>query len=63
MRAMIFELRPAALAEEGLVAALQKQAAAALRARERLIITVEGPEPRLALAGGAEEHLYRIASV
>jgi PAS domain S-box-containing protein len=61
MRALIFELRPAALAEEGLVAALRKQAAA-LTAREETVITVEGPEERLDLAAGAEEHLYRIAS-
>jgi len=61
MRALLFELRPAALAEEGLVAALRKQAAA-LTARERLMITVDGPEQRLALGGGVEEHLYRIAS-
>jgi PAS domain S-box-containing protein len=61
MRALIFELRPAALTEEGLVAALRKQAAA-LSSRERVVITVEGPEPRLELAGGVEEHLYRIAS-
>jgi len=60
MRALIFELRPTALAEEGLVAALRKQAAA-LTAREQLVITVDGPEGRLALGGGAEEHLYRIA--
>jgi signal transduction histidine kinase len=61
MRALIFELRPGALAEEGLVAALQKQGAA-LSAREQVAITVEGPEPRLELSGGVEEHLYRIAS-
>lgn len=45
---LIFELRPAALAEEGLVAALRKQAAA-LSAREQVAITVEGPEERLQL--------------
>ena len=61
MRALIFELRPAALAEEGLVAALRKQAAA-LSAREQVVITVDGPEERLDLAAGVEEHLYRIAS-
>jgi PAS domain S-box-containing protein len=61
MRALIFELRPAALAEEGLVAALRKQAAA-LTAREETVITVEGPEQRLNLGAMAEEHLYRIAS-
>jgi signal transduction histidine kinase len=61
MRALIFELRPGALAEEGLVAALQKQGAA-LTAREQVAIIVEGPEHRLDLSEGVEEHLYRIAS-
>jgi PAS domain S-box-containing protein len=61
MRALIFELRPAALAEEGLVAALRKQGAA-LSAREQVAVTVEGPEERLDLEAGVEEHLYRIAS-
>jgi len=61
MRALIFELRPGALAEEGLVAALRKQGAA-LTAREQVAITVEGPEPRLELGAGVEEHLYRIVS-
>jgi len=60
MRALIFELRPDALAEEGLVAALQRQAAA-LTAREGLPITVEGPDERLPLAPDVEEHLYRLA--
>jgi PAS domain S-box-containing protein len=61
MRALIFELRPAALAEEGLVAALRKQAAA-LTAREETVITVTGPGKRLNIEAGVEEHLYRIAS-
>jgi signal transduction histidine kinase len=61
MRALIFELRPAALAEEGLLAALRKQGAA-LTAREETVITVEGPEERLDLETGVEEHLYRIVS-
>ena len=61
MRALIFELRPAALAEEGLVAALRKQAAA-LSAREQVAIAVEGPEERLDLEAAVEEHLYRIVS-
>jgi PAS domain S-box-containing protein len=61
MRALIFELRPGALAEEGLVAALRRQAAA-LSAREQVAITVDGPQERLALADGVEEHLYRLAS-
>ena len=61
MRALIFELRPAALAEEGLVAALRKQGAA-LSAREQVAVTVQGPEERLNLEAGVEEHLYRIVS-
>ena len=60
MRALIFELRPGALAEEGLVAALRKQGAA-LTAREEVAVTVDGPELRLDLGAGVEEHLYRIA--
>jgi signal transduction histidine kinase len=61
MRALIFELRPEALAEEGLVGALRKQGAA-LSAREQVTVTVDGPEHRLELGPGVEEHLYRIAS-
>jgi len=61
MRSLIFELRPGALAEEGLVSALRKQGAA-LTAREQIPITVDGPERRLDLGAGVEEHLYRIAS-
>ena len=61
MRALIFELRPGALAEEGVVEALRKQAAA-LTAREQVVIAVQGPEQRLDLPEGVEEHLYRIIS-
>jgi PAS domain S-box-containing protein len=61
MRALIFELRPGGLAEEGLVAALRTQAAA-LAARERLTIAVDGPDGRLALEGDVAEHVYRITS-
>ena len=60
MRALIFELRPDALAEEGLVAALTRQAAA-ISAREQLPVTVEGPDDRLPLADQASEHCYRVA--
>ncbi|MGY1709457.1 GAF domain-containing protein [Geodermatophilus sp. SYSU D00758] len=59
MRALIFELRPGALAEEGLVAAVTKQAAA-IGAREGLPITVTGPVERPPLPAEVEEHLYRI---
>jgi signal transduction histidine kinase len=59
MRALIFELRPGALAEAGLVAALRRQAAA-ISAREAIEITVDGPESRLGLSLEAEEHCYRL---
>jgi signal transduction histidine kinase len=60
MRALIFELRPGALAEEGLVAALGKQAAA-LAARTGTPVLVHAPAERLELAQDVEEHLYRLA--
>lgn len=60
MRALIFELRESALAEEGLVSALVKQAAA-VSARELVEVEVQGPESRLPITPQAEEHLYRIA--
>jgi signal transduction histidine kinase len=59
MRALIFELRPGALAEEGLVAAVTRQASA-LSAREELVIKVDGPDERLPLEPGVEEQLYRL---
>jgi signal transduction histidine kinase len=59
MRALIFELQPGALAEEGLVAALTKQASA-LSAREGLVIEVDGPGERLPLEPEVEEQLYRV---
>jgi signal transduction histidine kinase len=61
MRALIFELRPAALVEEGLVAGLRNQAAA-LSGRGEAQVTVHGPETRLDLQADVEEHLYRITS-
>jgi signal transduction histidine kinase len=60
MRALIFELRPGALQEEGLGAALQKHTAA-LSAREGLPIEVQVPERRVPVPAAAEEHLYRFA--
>ncbi|MFN8173349.1 MAG: histidine kinase, partial [Candidatus Nanopelagicales bacterium] len=60
MRALIFELRPQSLSEEGLVAALRKQGAA-VSAREHVGVDVRGPDTRLPLPPAAEEHLYRIA--
>jgi signal transduction histidine kinase len=59
MRALIFELQPGALAEEGLAAALSKQASA-LSAREGLLIEIDGPDQRLPLAPEVEEQLYRL---
>ncbi|AXH95483.1 PAS domain-containing sensor histidine kinase [Ornithinimicrobium avium] len=59
MRALIFELRPDALAAEGLVVALRRQAAA-LASREGLPIDVVGPARRLPLEASTEEHLYRL---
>ncbi|HEX7717140.1 MAG TPA: GAF domain-containing sensor histidine kinase, partial [Marmoricola sp.] len=60
MRALIFELRPGALEVEGLVAALTKQAAA-VAAREQLVVEVHGPHASIRLDPTVEEHLYRIA--
>ena len=60
MRALIFELRPDALAEEGLVAALHKHLAA-LEAKEGLTVTLSAPTEELALEPSVEEHLYRLA--
>jgi signal transduction histidine kinase len=59
MRALIFELRPGALAEEGLVAALTKQATA-ITARLQIQVNVNGPPTRLDLPPHVEEHLYRL---
>ncbi len=59
MRALIFELRPESLEQEGLVSALHKQAEA-VRARHGVVVhTSLGDEPAVPLA--AKEALYRIA--
>jgi PAS domain S-box-containing protein len=58
MRALIFELRPGALAEEGLVTAVSKHAAA-LSARESIRVNVVGPTAPLPLDANVEEQLYR----
>jgi PAS domain S-box-containing protein len=59
MRALIFELRPESLEQEGLVSALHKQAEA-VRARHGLTVHASlGAEPAVPLA--AKEALYRIA--
>jgi signal transduction histidine kinase len=58
MRALIFELRPDALAEQGLVAALERQAKA-LQARHKLNVETDFcQEPDLPLA--AKECLHRV---
>ncbi len=60
MRALIFELRPEALREEGIVAALDKQAAA-LRARYNIEVAASLEEMPDDLPLDVEEALYRIA--
>src|SRR5947209_12654617 len=60
MRALIFELRPDALAEEGLLEALSKQASA-LTVRTGVQVAISGPAKRLDYSAVVEEHLYRIA--
>lgn len=59
MRALIFELRPESLAQEGLIAALHKQAAA-LQARHGLRVDAQlDEEPDASLA--TKDVVYRIA--
>ena len=59
MRALIFELRPESLQNEGLVAALTKQADA-IHARHKITVNTDfGEEPDISL--DAKEALYRIA--
>ena len=60
MRALIFELRPDAIQEEGLVAAIRKHAEG-IAAREDLDTTVSAPEDRVSLPPDVEEQLYRLA--
>jgi signal transduction histidine kinase len=58
MRALIFELRPESLQREGLVAALEKHAAA-LRARHQIPVEVDlGEEPDIAIE--RKEAAYRV---
>jgi PAS domain S-box-containing protein len=59
MRALIFQLRPEALHEEGLTAAVRKHAAA-LAAREGLDVRVHAEDDRLPLEEVAEEELFRV---
>jgi PAS domain S-box-containing protein len=59
MRSLIFELRPESLETEGLIAALEKQAAALQARHEIPVHATLGREPDLPLE--AKEALYRIA--
>ena len=59
MRALIFQLRPDALHEEGLVSAVRKHAAA-VEAKEQLRIRVEGPDYELPLPADVETQLFRV---
>jgi signal transduction histidine kinase len=59
MRALIFQLRPPALSEHGLIAALQQHVASLDRREDMdVIMTVEGDEQE---ARGIEQAIYRIA--
>jgi signal transduction histidine kinase/DNA-binding LacI/PurR family transcriptional regulator len=59
MRALIFQLRPDALHEEGLVAAVRRHAAA-VAAREGFAVRVHAAEGRLPLDEQAERELFRV---
>ncbi|HEV2372759.1 MAG TPA: histidine kinase [Streptosporangiaceae bacterium] len=59
MRALIFQLRPGALHEEGLAVAVRRHAAA-VAAKEGLDVEVDVPEGRLALGERVIEELFRI---
>lgn len=59
MRALIFQLRPGALHEEGVVAAITKHAAA-LSASQQLDIRVVGPKAKLIMEKSVEVQLFSI---
>ncbi|MGY1620289.1 GAF domain-containing protein [Geodermatophilus sp. SYSU D00691] len=59
MRALIFELRPEALREEGLAAAIRKQAEG-VSARTEIAVEVRLPKRPIALPGDVEEQVYRL---
>ena len=59
MRALIFELRPEAIREEGLVGAIRKHADG-IAARDELPIHIDAPEDRIALPADVEKEMYRI---
>lgn len=60
MRALIFELRPESLAQEGLLVAMRKQATA-LVARHRIELTADLGTSEPALTIDQKETLYRVA--
>jgi signal transduction histidine kinase len=60
MRALIFELRPDALESEGLITALEKQAAA-LYARHEIRVNTELCDEEPPMSPETKEALYRIA--
>jgi signal transduction histidine kinase len=60
MRALIFELRPDAVTEHGLIDALTREVTA-LSLRNGIDITVTGPPSRLPLTPTAEEQAHLIA--
>ncbi len=59
MRALIFELRPEALREEGLTAAIRKQAEG-VSARTEIAVEVRVPKRSIPLPGDVEEQVYRL---
>jgi signal transduction histidine kinase len=59
MRSLIFELRPEALQEEGLVAAIRKQAEG-MSARTEIEVELRLPKRRLTLPRDVEEQVYRV---
>jgi signal transduction histidine kinase len=59
MRALIFELRPEALREEGLAAAIRKQADG-VSARTGIAVDVRLPKRPIPLPGDVEEQVYRL---
>ncbi|MFI1166920.1 histidine kinase [Streptomyces sp. NPDC020801] len=61
MRALIFQLRPEALHEEGLVSAVRRHAAA-METRHHLPVVVESPEHPLPLTPQQETDLFRVVS-
>jgi signal transduction histidine kinase len=59
MRALIFELRPEALREEGLAAAIRKQAEG-VSARTEIAVDVRAPKRPIPLPENVEEQVYRL---